>query len=109
MVDGFEDAEEGSRRMISRHATIVIALCLGAACAKTPTVIDGSTSETFAETTEQARRDLAIKDRLTFDAAIRAVGGRRHANNDPDAMVRQTFHGMTAADVVADAHARGIE
>jgi hypothetical protein len=80
-----------------------------AACSKSPTVIDGSTPETFAETTEDARRDLPIKDRLTFDTAIRNVGGRRYADNDPDAMARQTYHGMTAADVVADAHARGIE
>jgi hypothetical protein len=80
-----------------------------AACTRTPTVIDGSTAETFAETTEDARRDLPIKDRLTFDAAIRTVGGRRYADNDPDALARQTVHGMTAAEVVADAHVRGID
>jgi hypothetical protein len=80
-----------------------------AACSKTPTVIDGSNAESFAETTEDARRDLPIKDRLTFDTAIRTVGGRRYADNDPDATARQTFHGMTAEQVVADAHARGIE
>lgn len=88
---------------------LLLSVALLAACSKSPTVIDGSTAETFAETTEEARRDLSIKERLTFDAAIRTVGGRRYANNDPDAMARQTFHGMTAADVVADAHARGIE
>jgi hypothetical protein len=88
---------------------LILAAALLVACAKSPTVIDGSTPETFAETTEDARRDLPIKDRLTFDTAIRNVGGRRYANNDPDAMARQTFHGMTAADVVADAHALGIE
>ncbi len=92
-----------------KWAAAFAALALLAACSKTPTVIDGSTPETFAETTEDARRDLPVRDRLTFDAALRTVGGRRHANNDPDAMARQTFHGMTAADVVADAHARGIE
>ena len=88
---------------------LLLLAALLAACSKTPTVIDGSTPETFAETTEDARRDLPIKDRLTFDAAIRTVGGRRHANNDPEAMARQTFHGMTAKDVVADARYRGIE
>ncbi len=87
----------------------LLAILLLAACSKAPTVIDGSTPETFAKTTERARRDLPIKDRLIFDTAIRTIGGRRHANNDPDAMARQTFHGMTAADVVADAEARGIE
>jgi len=80
-----------------------------AACSEAPTVIDGSSPETFAETTEQARRDLSIKDRLIFDAAIRTVGGRRHANNDPDAVARRTFHDMTAEQVVADARARGME
>jgi hypothetical protein len=88
---------------------LLLSAALLAACSNSPTVIDGSSPRTFAETTEQARRDLSIKERLTFDTAIRTVGGRRYANNDPDAMARQTFHGMTAADVVADAHARGIE
>ena len=89
---------------------LVVALGLAlAACGKAPTVIDGSSPEAFAETTKKARRDLPIKDRLTFDAALRTVGGRRYADNDPDAMARQTFNGMTAIDVVEDAHARGIE
>jgi hypothetical protein len=91
-----------------KHLLFLTAALL-VACSKSPTVIDGSTPETFAETTEDARRDLPIKDRLTFDTAIRTVGGRRYADNDPDAMARQTFHGMTAAEVVADAQARGIE
>jgi len=108
MVNGTEDAQEGQREMIGRAVVALVALGL-AACSQAPTVIDGSSREAFEKTTEQARRDLSVKDRLTFDAAIRTVGGRRHANNDPDAMVRQAFHGMTAADVVADAHARGIE
>lgn len=80
-----------------------------AACSDRPaTVIDGSSVETFAATTEQARRELGVRDRLTFDTALHTIGGRRHANNDPDAMARRTFDGMTAADVVGDAHARGI-
>jgi hypothetical protein len=78
-------------------------------CDKEPTIIDGSSPEAFERTTEQARRDLSIKDRLTFDTAIRTVGGRRYADNDPEATARQTFDGMAAADVVADAHARGFE
>ena len=81
-----------------------------AACDNGPaTVIDGSSPERFAATTEQARRDLGVRDRMTFDTALNTVGGRRHANNDPAEMARRTFDGMTAADVVADAHARGIE
>lgn len=90
--------------------SLVLVLALGvAACDRAPVVIDGSSPEAFAKTTEKARRDLPIKDRLTFDTAIRTVGGRRYADNDPDAMARQTFNGMTAVDVVEDAHARGIE
>ena len=90
--------------------SLVLVLALGvAACDRAPVVIDGSSPEAFAKTTEEARRDLPIKDRLTFDTAIRTVGGRRYADNDPDAMARQTFNGMTAVDVVEDAHARGIE
>ena len=80
-----------------------------AACSKAPTVIDGSSPETFAETTEKARRDLPIKERLTFDTAMRNPGGRRYGNNDIEGLARQAYHGMTAADVVADAQARGIE
>jgi len=88
---------------------IVVALLLLAACSKVPTVIDGTSAETFAKTTEKARRDLPIKERLTFDAAIHNPGGRRYGNNDTEALSREAYHGMTAFDVVADAKARGIE
>jgi Family of unknown function (DUF6694) len=87
-------------------ATIMLGL---AACAKEPTVIDGSSQAAFEKTTEKARRDLPINERLTFDTALRTVGGRRYADRDPDATARQIYHGMTARDVVEDAHARGIE
>ena len=56
-----------------------------------------------------ARRDLPNRDRLTFDTAIRTVGGRRMANHDPQALARVTFDKMTAAQVVADARSRGID
>ncbi len=94
--------------MTGRAGVVAIAALL-AACSPAPTVIDGSSPEAFAATTERARRDLSVRDRLTFDTALNTIGGRRHANNDPAAMARRTFDGMTAADVVADAHARGIE
>ena len=84
-------------------------LALMAGCSRSPTVIDGSSPEAFAKTTEQARRDLPVNDRLTFDAALRTVGGRRYADKDPEATARSLYDGLTAADVVADAHARGIE
>ena len=92
-----------------RHPALTIALCLAAACSKAPTIIDGSSPQTFAETTEKARRDLSIKDRLIFDAALRNPGGRRYSSKDIEAVAREAYHGMTAADVVGDARARGIE
>jgi hypothetical protein len=95
-------------RLQPSFATVALLIAL-TGCDRPPTVIDGSSPEAFERTTEQARRDLSIKDRLTFDTAIRTVGGRRYADNDPLATARQTFDGMTAADVIADAHARGIE
>jgi hypothetical protein len=89
-------------------AILLLAVAL-AACSKAPTVIDGSSPEAFNRTTEKARRDLPIKDRLTFDAALHSPGGLRFGNKDPEAMAREAYHGMRAADVVADARARGIE
>jgi hypothetical protein len=86
-----------------------IALAILAACSKAPTIIDGSTPADFARTTEKARRDLPVKDRLTFDAALHNSGGLRFSTKDPDGQAREAYHGMTAFDVVADARARGIE
>jgi hypothetical protein len=80
-----------------------------AACSRAPTIIDGSSPQAFEDTIEKARRDLPIKDRLTFDAAIRNPGGPRYSTKDLEAMAREAYHGMTAFDVVADAQARGIE
>lgn len=80
-----------------------------AGCSKAPTIIDGSSPQAFEETTEQARRDLPINERLIFDAALRNPGGPRYSRKDLEAMAREAYHGMTAFDVVADAQARGIE
>ena len=80
-----------------------------AGCSKAPTIIDGSSPQAFEKTTEKARRDLPIKDRLTFDAAIRNPGGARFSTKDLEGVARQTYDGMTAFDVIADAQARGIE
>ena len=91
------------------HVAFVAALSLTAACSRAPTVIDGTTPELFAKTVEKARRDLPIKERLTFDAAMRNPSGRRYGNRDPAAVAREAYHGMTAFDGVADAEARGIE
>lgn len=92
-----------------RLAAVFAALALLAACSNAPTIIDGTSPAAFSKTTEKARRDLAIKDRLAFDAALRNPGGRRYGQNDIEALARQAYHGMNAHDVVADARARGIE
>jgi hypothetical protein len=99
----------GMNRSIMRKAVLASALCLAPACSKAPTIIDGTSPALFAETTEEARRDLPIKDRLTFDAALRNAAVRRYADKDPEASAREAYHGMTAFDVIADARARGIE
>ena len=91
-----------------RLLAIVLAAFV-AGCSKAPTIIDGSSPQAFEKSSEKARRDLPIKERLTFDAALRNPGGARYSTRDLGAMARQTYHGMTAFDVVADAKARGIE
>lgn len=88
-------------------ALLLTAILLG--CSKAPTIIDGSSPQAFEKTTEKARRDLPIKDRLTFDAALRNAGGLRYATRDPEALAREAYNGMTAFDVIADARARGLE
>ena len=90
-----------------RRASAALLLLLAACGNKEPVRIDGSTQERFEETSRQARRDLPVADRLTFDTALRTVGGRRHAVRDADALARTTFDGMTAAEIVADQKARG--
>lgn len=92
-----------------RWLPAIAAIAVVAACSNAPTVIDGTSAATFEKTTEKARRDLPIKERLTFDAAIHNPGGRRYGNSDVNALAREAYHGMTAVDVVADARARGIE
>jgi hypothetical protein len=94
---------------VKRRLAFVLLMAMAAACSKAPTIIDGSSPEVFAKSTEKARRDLPIKDRLTFDAAMHNPGGMRYGNKDPKAVAREAYHGMTAKDVVEDAHARGIE
>jgi hypothetical protein len=71
-----------------------------------PVVIDGSSQEAFERTSAEARRQLPDSDRLTFDRALRAVGGRRLGNRDTQALARVTFDGMTASEVVADQRQR---
>ena len=82
-------------------------LLLLAACEKSaPVTLDGSSPQAFEKTRKAARRQIPDADRIVFDRAIRAVGGRRFANEDPKALARTTFDGMTAAQIVADQKAR---
>jgi hypothetical protein len=90
-----------------RRAALVLTLLLVLGCSdREPTVIDGSSADTFERTVAQARREIPDADRLVFDRAIRTVGGRRHAVRDQAALARITFDGMTAAQVAADQKAR---
>ena len=84
-----------------------LALLLAACAPPAPTVIDGSSAERFAETTEQARRDLSVSNRLDFDRAIATVPTRRFSAPDADRLRRTTFDGMTAAQVIEDYRRRG--
>ena len=88
--------------MVAALAALSIAACSEAE----PTVIDGSSPETFEVTTKQARRELPDADRLVFDRALRTVGGRWHGAPDEEGLARTTFDGMTAAQVVEDQKAR---
>ena len=84
-----------------RVLTILAALAL-TACGKDPVVIDGSSPENFVETTEAARRDLPVADRLAFDTALKSPPGKRISDSEAEAaqVARQTYDGMTAAEVV---------
>ena len=89
-----------------KRAAAALMLLLAACGNRQPVRIDGSTQQRFEETSRQARRDLPVADRIVFDRALRTVGGRRHAERDPEALARVTFDGMTAEQIVADQKAR---
>lgn len=81
---------------------LVLAAIALAACDKDPVILDGSTPENFARTVEDARRDLPVKDRLAFDAALHTPPGKRIADNESEssAIAQNAYDGMTAAEVV---------
>jgi len=91
---------------VRRFAAAALLLTFAACSNRPPTVIDGSSPETFERTAAKARRDLPDADRMIFDRAIKTVGGRRFSQRDTDALARVTFDGMTAADIVADQKSR---
>lgn len=84
------------------RVTLLLAAIALAACDRDPVVIDGSSAKNFARTAEDARRDLPVKDRLAFDAALRTPPGKRIADDESEAaaIARNTYDGMTAAEVV---------
>ena len=90
-----------------RAIAAALFLSLAGCEAEQPVVIDGSSQQSFESTTAAARRQLPDADRLTFDRALRTVGGRRHAVRDTEALARVTFDGMTAQQVVEDQRNRG--
>jgi hypothetical protein len=89
-----------------KYALAALLFLLAACDTREPTIIDGSSSESFERTSAQARRDLPDADRLVFDQALRSVGGRWHGAGDPEQRARITFHGMTARQIVDDQKAR---
>lgn len=89
-----------------RLAGAALLLFLASCGSGDPVLIDGSSQEAFDKSIKKARRQIPDADRLVFDRAIRTVGGRRHAERDPQALARITFDGMTAAEVVEDQRAR---
>jgi hypothetical protein len=88
-----------------RFVPALLAALIAACADREPTVIDGSSTEAFEQTSRQARREIPDRDRIVFDRALRTVGGRRHAA-DAQSLARVTFDGMTGEQVVADQRAR---
>ena len=89
-------------RLAAAALLLLVASCGG----REPVPIDGSSQEAFDKSIKKARRQIPDADRLVFDRAIRTVGGRRHAERDPQALARITFDGMTAAEVVEEQRER---
>ena len=89
------------------RGSLPLLLAMLAACGSgEPTVIDGSSQEAFERTTEAARADIPVADRLYYDRALHTVGGRWNAQRDSQQLARTSFDGMTAAQVVADQKGR---
>ncbi|MEO5578819.1 MAG: DUF6694 family lipoprotein [Sphingomicrobium sp.] len=92
-----------------RRGAVLLGIAALAACTQPPPVtIDGSNAEAFARTTEAARRDLPVADRLDFDRAIATIPARRYGNRDPSAAARSAFDGMAAAEIVATERERTL-
>ena len=90
-----------------KRAALFAAIAL-VGCSQEPVVIDGSSPENFVASAQEARRDLPVRDRLAFDRALRAPPGKRFGDKEEEAVeiARQTYDGMTAAEVVEIAEQR---
>ena len=77
-------------------------LLLTPACGQEATVIDGSSSQAYQETSARARRDIPDADRLDYDTALKNPAGRRYGQTEAEieAIARETYNGMTAREVV---------
>lgn len=87
---------------------VLMAFALAACAPESEAVIDGSSEEAFMASAAAARSQLSLEERLIFDKAMNSVSARRHGAGDVEALRRTTFDGMTGAQVVADARARGL-
>ena len=96
--------ERSAKRAVEGPWRIAALALLLAACspAAPTTTIDGSSPAIFAATTAQARQDLPQADKLEFDRALASLPTRRFGAQDPEALRRTTFDGLTAAQVVED-------
>lgn len=92
------------RKLLAALALLALPAC-GLFDDGQPTVIDGSTPETFKQTVDEARAELGPRDRLKFEAALTAVRGRQFAaagdRAEFDRRVRKALDGQTASQIVA--------
>jgi hypothetical protein len=89
-------------RLLTLIALGALAACGGV---KEPTVIDGSSDESFKRTIAAAKGDLGPKDRLKFEAAYAEYKAQTFADaNDRQEyakLLREGMDGLTAPRIVA--------
>jgi hypothetical protein len=91
------------RRFLILFTCLVVAACGGGA--PSPTVIDGSSPESFGQTLSAAKRDVGPKDRIKFEAALAEFRAQTFAKaadrQEYQRRLRQGLNGLTAPQVVA--------
>ncbi|WP_076070291.1 hypothetical protein [Sphingomonas montana] len=90
-----------------RPLLLLISCCLVSACgfgSDAPTVIDGTSAETFNRTLRAAQADLGPRDRLKFEAALSEFKARTFARADSrqeyQRLLRRGLDGLTAPRIV---------